>query len=244
MRFALLLAALLTCAPGLASPSPEPSYLYRATLLRAAPGRLLDLIDVLKTRRDSSQARGDHPFFWMRHSQGDQWDLLLLYPMESYAAFYHPDRLARRLASGAPDDAHDAPDDFVAWHEDLFAFGPPLATVREAFEEAGFFHVEMFQALPGLRSELLKEREMENVYLAALKRPQNLLFVRHQGAAWDAFTIGFYRDLKHFAESADIPIEQEQQAAREAGFESVYAISPYLRTLIREHHDTLAVAVR
>ncbi|MFQ5571000.1 MAG: hypothetical protein ACE5G0_15075, partial [Rhodothermales bacterium] len=58
------------------------------------------------------------------------------------------------------------------------------------------------------------------------------------------FTLGFYRDIKHFAESADIPLEQEEAAARAAGFDSVYAISPYLRSLIQRHHDTLAVAVR
>jgi hypothetical protein len=102
----------------------------------------------------------------------------------------------------------------------------------------------MFQALPGRRADLFREREMENAYLKAVVRPQNLIFVRDQGAAWDLFTIGFYRDLKHYAESADIPEAAQEAAARSAGFESASRIGPYLRTLISSHHDTLAVAIK
>jgi hypothetical protein len=119
-----------------------------------------------------------------------------------------------------------------------------LNEVRSRFAGSGFFHVEMFTALPGKRSDLSREREMENAYLKALGRPQNLIFVRDQGSAWDVFTIGFYRDLKHYAGSADIPEASQEAAARAAGFESARHIGPYLRTLIGSHHDTLAVAIK
>jgi len=101
----------------------------------------------------------------------------------------------------------------------------------------------MFHALPGRLSDLEREREMENAYLRALGRPQNAIFVRDQGGSWDLFTIGFYRDLKHYAESADIPEASQESAAKAAGFEGARAIGPYLRTLIGSHHDTLAVAI-
>ena len=52
------------------------------------------------------------------------------------------------------------------------------------------------------------------------------------------------RRLNLTAESADIPLEDEERAAKAAGFEGVSAISPYLRSLILQHHDTLAGAVR
>jgi hypothetical protein len=102
----------------------------------------------------------------------------------------------------------------------------------------------MFDALAGKQSELFKEREMENAYLKALKRPENLIFVRDQGASWDLFTIGASRDLKHFAESAGIAEADQDAAAKAAGFEAVNRIGPYLRTLISSHHDTLAVSVK
>ena len=178
----------------------------------------------------------------MRHSQGDHWDLLLLIPMKSYAEYYSAERIAKRAQTLK--DTQARLDELIAWQEDVFVYGPPLAELRKAFESSAFFHVEMFDSLAGKESDLFKEREMENSYLKALKRPENFIFVRDQGAAWDLFTIGAYRDLKHFVESAAIPEADQEAAAKSAGFEAANRIGPYLRTLIRSHHDTLAVSVR
>ena len=119
----------------------------------------------------------------MRHSQGDRWDLLLLFPMGSFGEYYAPDRIARRekaRAAAASDLAKLADD--IAWQEDVFVFGPPLAEVRGQLGPAGFFHVEMFEALAGKRGELYRQREMENDYSKRLGLPQNLIFVRDCGA--------------------------------------------------------------
>ena len=235
-------AALMFCG---AAAAQEQKYLYRATLLQAAPGRLLDLIDFCKKKAEFDAKAGDQPALWMRHSQGDHWDLLLLFPMESYGEYYSLNRMALREDSDRgsrtlPSAAHPS----IAWQEDVFVYGPPLDELKAAFAKGAFYHVEMMQALPGRLFSLRKEREMENEYSKNLDRPQNFIFVRDQGAAWDIFTIGVYRDLKHYAESADIPVKQQEEAAKKAGFDSASAIGPYLRTLIRSHHDTLAVAVK
>ena len=126
----------------------------------------------------------------------------------------------------------------------MFVHGPPLAELKSAIPQAGFFHLEIFISLPGKHAELYKQREMENVYLRRLKRPGNFIFVRDQGASWDLFTLGLYRDLKHYAESADIAEKDQEEAARAAGFESARHIGPYLRSLILQHHDTLALPVK
>lgn len=194
--------------------------LHRMTLLRAAPGRLLDLIAAVKGRG-----------LILRHSQGDQWDLMVLAPVASY-----PD--VGRAAAAAM-----AASELVAWQEDELVRGPELGRL-EGFDGAGLYHVEMFVALAGRREDLLREREMENAYLAALGRPRNAIFVRELGAAWDAFTVGAYRSWKHFAERDDIPPERSAAAARAAGFEGDDRIGPYLRSLIQSHHDTLATPVR
>ena len=122
--------------------------------------------------------------------------------------------------------------------------GPAHAVVDSAFAESAYYHVEMFIALPGKRQALLEERRMENAYLEAIDRPQNLIFTRVAGAAWDMYTLGFYRDIKHFAASADVPEERREAAARRAGFEGADRIGTYLRTLIDAHHDTLGTAIR
>jgi hypothetical protein len=218
--------------------------LYRATLVQAAPGRLLELIDFDKALHASWAESGDEAPLWMRHSQGDKWDLLILFPMGSWSDFFGAERVARRQRWIAASDAALAKvRDAIAWQEDVFVLGPPLSELRARFARAGFFHVEMFLALPGKQADLFRQREMENAYDKALGLPENLIFTRDRGAAWDLFTIGCFRDLKHYSESADIPLAAQEAAAKAAGFEGVRFIGPYLRTLIREHHDTLATAI-
>ncbi|PWT89249.1 MAG: hypothetical protein C5B55_11700, partial [Blastocatellia bacterium] len=219
-----------------------PTYLYKAKLVQAAPGKLLEVIELYKSSLTEYRNGGDEQPLMMRHSQGDHWDLLLLIPMKSYADYYSPERVSKRMQIlKASEDKLDA---LIAWQEDVFVYGPPLAELQKVFASSAFFHVEMFDALAGKKAELFKEREMENTYLKALKRPENLIFVRDQGASWDLFTIGTYRDLKHFAESAGIPETDQDAAAKVAGFEAASRIGPYLRTLISSHHDTLAVSVK
>lgn len=227
---------------------PDPTmgtYLYRTELIRAAPGKLLELIDLLKSEKAYYEAAGLPAPYIMRHSQGDHWDLMLLHPVESYVSYYSPAGIAAR--NRAVSVLKPGPSSFsslVAWREDTFVTGPDLAIVKERFKDMSFFHIEIFDALPGKRKELLKQRQMENMYLAEINRPQNLIFKRSKGASWDMYTLGFYRDIKHFAESADIPIEKEDAAAKAAGFESVYTIGSYLRSLIANHHDTLGNLVK
>jgi len=237
-----MLVLLVALSPVFAQPGGQS--LYKAQLLRAAPGKLLPLIELLKQSAPYFQESGDAAPFIMRHSQGDQWDLLLLYPMTSYADFYTPDRIKRRTA--AREKHPELTDQFLTYvtrQDEVFARGPSADVVAACFESSRFFHVEMFRALAGKHKALVREREMENAYLKALHRPENLIFVRDQGAGWDSFTIGCYRDIKHFAESADLPADAEEKAAVQAGFEAANRIGTYLRTLILEHHDTLAVAV-
>ncbi len=239
MRRWILLLLILCLLPAAAQPA-RPQ-LYRITLLQAAPGRLLELIDAYQKYFAALQAAGVEQPMWMRHSQGDHWDILIIEPMGSYSDYYSDSHQDKLLGAG-----QSAPlsQDLIAWREDWFCYGPSLTTLRKAFAEGGFFHVEMFQALPGSLGGLLREREMENAYARALQQPENHLFTRSAGAASDIVTIGVFRDLKHYAASADATPEAQQAAARAAGFESPAQIGPYLRRFIRTHHDTLAVAIK
>ena len=68
--------------------STKPVYLYKTTFVRAAQGKLLDLIALYKDRMAVIEAAGEARPFWWRHTQGDQWDLMILTPMGSYAEYY------------------------------------------------------------------------------------------------------------------------------------------------------------
>lgn len=213
----LLSATAIACAALSVAASETPSMrgdvVYRMTLLRAAPGRLLDLVAAVK---------GKAPWIY-RHSQGDHWDLMVLAP--------------------AADDAALVDESLVVWQEDEWVRGPDLNALA-GFREAGLAHIEMFHALAGKRADLVKEREMENAYLAATGQPLNAIFVRERGASWDAFTLGVYRNWRHYAEAQEVPADKDEAAAKAAGFAGRSAIGPYLRSLIQDHHDTLATPVR
>ena len=242
MRNIIAVLVLSFCGCVVPALGAETLFLYKVTLVQAAPGKQLDLIDLYKAKAAACQSVGDEAPLWMRHSQGDHWDLMILFPMGSYSDFYQSQRVQKR--SPIEQAFRERMREDIAWQEDLFVYGPPLADLHKGFGEGTFFHVEMFESLPGKFADLYKEREMENAYSKALRQPQNFIFVRDQGAAWDIFTIGVYRDLKHYAEGTPLSPAEQDAAAKAAGFESASQIGPYLRRFIRTHHDTLAVAVK
>ncbi|OEK01846.1 hypothetical protein BFP97_10110 [Roseivirga sp. 4D4] len=219
---------------------------YKVITMRAVPGKLLDLIDVIKADLKNYERAGIEKPFLMRHSQGDQWDLLLMYPIRDLSKHFSTSEMDKRRENSATlDQGYGRPYyNLVSWQEESIVEGPSLEDFNDRFTRFDYYHVEMFQALAGKQEELLRQREMENVYLTEIGRDTNLIFTKIFGGEVDIFTLGFYRDIKHFAESADIPIEKENAAAKKAGFESVYTIGSYLRSLLLEHHDTLAGAVR
>jgi hypothetical protein len=248
----LILAALaLGARPAAAAPAAPagPSYLYKTTFVRAAPGRLLELIALYKERMAVLDTAGDERPLWWRHTQGDQWDLMLLQPMGGYAEYYTAERIARRdkaaaaAGSPAPEFARKL-DACSSWKEDVFVLGPPLEELRRASAGMGYFHIEIFISQPGKQAELYKEREMENTYQLGTGRPATLLFVRDQGAAWDIYSLGCYRDMKQWADGGTMTREEKDAAARKAGFKDADSIGPYMRTLIDYHRDTMGVAIR
>lgn len=195
---------------------------FRVTLLRATPGQLPTLIEQAKAYK----ARQGGQMVIMRHSQGDHWDLMLLQP-----------------AGETPTQVQDfgALVDFQ--HDFLSRSETTWEQVLQRAEGTNLFHIEMFHAAAGKSAELLRQRQMENRYYAATQRDGNAIFVTTFGSDVDNFTVGFYRDMAHFATDPDLPDEVFEQAARDAGFTARGNIGFYLRQLIVGHHDTLATQV-
>lgn len=237
-----------------AAPTParhlaaQQSDVYRTLTVQAAPGDLLDLIELFREERQMLTDLGEEPPLWMRHSQGDIWDLLLLYPVGSLSTHFDGARM-RRLSQATTRAGRSGAElqreinARTAWREEVFVRGPAVAEVKSAWAEAGYFHVEMFEGLAGKRDELIREREMENDYLVRLGRKPNHIFTRMAGSSTDAFTVGYYRDLKAYANPPETTPEQEDAAAKAAGFRGAAYIGAYLRELILRHHDTLAVPI-
>ena len=243
----ILAFAVLTGAP--VQSAQTASELYRFVFIQAAPGKLLDLIDMYRKRIPVITAGGDEAPFIIRHSQGDRWDLVVIYPSGSFTSYYSADRVARRGRAGDASGVGNAQFarqfyDLVAWHEDVYVDGPPLPVFRDYVKDLGLLHLEMFQALAGKRDALIEERKMESAFNIARGRPGSLLFTHEQGAAWDVITLDGFRNWRHYAESETIPQEVSDAAAKKAGFANMDAISPYMRSLIALHHDTLGTPVK
>ena len=227
----------------------DTTYLYRTHFIRAAPGEILELIEVLHERMSYYDAAGEAAPFIMRHAQGDHWDLQIMYPMGSFVDYYGPERVARR--ERAAEASGVTAEEFrrrvrllTSWQEELYVLGPPLETMTETMNSGGYFHTEIMIALPGKQDELFHEREMENVYQRLTGRPERMIFTRVSGAPWDNFTLGIFRDLQHFAALSGMTAEETEAAAREAGFESANKVGVYMRSLILRHQNTHGSIVR
>ncbi|RNC85202.1 MAG: hypothetical protein ED557_00030 [Balneola sp.] len=214
---------------------------YKVTLLRANPGDLLELIDEVKEDIQNHEEFGIEKPYLLRHSQGDHWDLMFIYPIENISSYLSEESIEKRSSSATLNKAYG--DDFfdlVSFQEEAIVEGPDRETFVSWFEEYGYFHIEIFTALAGKQEELLKQRQMENVFYSHIDHKGNLIFTRVFGPSWDIFTIGAYYNLRDFAGDGETTFEDENEAAKKAGFEGVNYIGSYLRSLLLEHHDTLA----
>lgn len=217
---------------------------YKVTLLRAKPGDLLEVIDVIKEDIANHETYGIEKPYLLRHSQGDHWDLMLIYPIEGLSSYFSEDYMSKRRSSNSLEKAYG--DDFfdlVSFQEEAIVEGPDKEAFTKWFEAYSFYHIEIFTALAGKQEELLKQRQDENVFYENMDRRPNFIFTRVFGPSWDIFTIGAYDSLKDYAD-AGLSVEEEDQAAKDAGFKGINYIGSYLRTLLLKHNDTLANKVK
>jgi hypothetical protein len=214
--------------------------LYKVTLLRAKPGELLNAIDVIKEDIGNYESYLKDKPYLLRHSQGDHWDLMLMYPIESMESYFSDTEMNQRAYSKTLEKNYGGEFfDLISFQEEGIVTGPPINDFIESMETYRLFHIEIFTALAGKQEELLEQRLAENQFYAEIEHRPNFIFTRKFGPSWDNFTIGFYDDMHDFA-GPEIPFEKEEAAAKKAGFEGVNYIGSYLRSLIAEHHDTLA----
>ena len=205
---------------------------YWITQYRAAPGNFPALLELVSSTDWQSLDKG-RPIF-MRHSQGNHWDLMLVStPCVSSACLR-----AMREFGDKTGTLVDFEQSFMAWSD------TPWTEVRRQAKNAGLFHIEMFHAAAGKLGALQRQRKIENTYLAATDQKENIIFDVQFGSDIDIFTIGFHESMTSFASQGPSSPEAAEKAAVEAGFKNRADISFHLRELIVGHQDTLAVPVK
>ncbi len=209
---------------------------YLVTQYRAAPGNFPALLGLYQ-QTDLTFYNGSSPIL-MRHSQGNHWDLMVLTKLNPACEKQVPCQTMLESLDHAAANLVDFEHRFTARSDTSWEM------IREQNERAGLYHIEMFNAAAGKGEALLRQRHMENDYLAKTGQQTNVIFTVIMGSDVDAFTIGFHESLKTFAESPALPAEAFEKAARDAGFKNRADISFHLRELIVGHHDTLATKVK
>lgn len=249
-RLAVLLVCLVARPAAAAAQADLPARpeLYKFVTIQAAPGKLPDLLAAYRDRAPVMARNGDEPPIAVRHAQGDRWDLLVIYPIGSFTEFYSRERLATRDAAGRASGVTNAEFQarlyqFIAWHEDVFVWGPPVAEVRAYVQGMSVAHVEMMQAMAGQHDALTRQRHMESAFNVNLGRPRMLVFTHQEGAAWDVITLAAWRDWRHYGEAQMVSPDVSEAAAKKAGFTSTDAVGVALRSVINTHHDTLGTFI-
>jgi len=245
-RLTLVLMLLIATASPASANDLEGNYLYKVSTVRAETGSLAALLDWVAAVKNSDYFAdaGVAPPLVMRHSQGDQWDLMVIAPMESWTTYHSTAASTKRqTAKSKHADLLSMSDGLIAFSADHFAYGPSFDAVSSAYRDNAFYHIEMFAAAAGKAAALYEQRQMENEYLANTGQIPNMIFSRAAGSDIDVFTIGFHPSFEAFAAPADATDEAKENAAKAAGFKDRADLSFYLRSLISSHHDTLAVKV-
>jgi hypothetical protein len=241
-RFAfafLLLGAVVTVAAGpsaVQAPTAPAAQagggveLYHVHFVKAAPGKLLEMIDAYLNSPPDPQASA--PPVLLRHREGDDWNLLVLTPLgaeETLRAAPPPADLQQFQTRARP---------LRAQHNDTFAIGPAWPEAQKLLlgegraESSGgtgaVYVVSVFRSLPGHRDQL--EGVLRKI---AAEEPTSTLTLQHiEGAAWEFLMIARYDSWTAFGES-------EQKSGGKAPGPAALALGEHLA----EHHDTVAERV-
>lgn len=228
MKTPLLALSLLTVSAGAGADD------VWVTQYRAAPGKFPALLELVTTTEWNAFEEG-MPIL-MRHSQGNHWDLMLMGRHKQCivdtcaAPAIEFDKAAKKLV------------DFELSFSARTDTSWPQLQLMAA--DAGMYHIEMFQAGAGKHAALMRQRIIENDYLARTGQLTNVIFEVTMGSDIDIFTIGFHESLSSYAAQGPENAEAAEAAAIAAGFKNRADISFHLRELIVGHHDTLAVPVK
>lgn len=240
MRRAIILAFALLIGSAAFPAYAEGTDFYRITTLRAAPGSWIDLKALIEGQGEagSVSADGRNIPYRIRHSQGAQWDFMLIQPVADFSGYFG--EKTQSLESDFRSEVAKLAD----FEEDWFVSGPAHQGVKDAYADTGMFLVEMFRARAGMKAALADSRVRENGVLEAIGVPSNFVFVGEFGADWDVMTIGFHESLATYAVAGnETSADDGDKAARDFGFQAMGTLAPELRELLTQHNDTIARAL-
>jgi hypothetical protein len=221
----LLLGTSISVAQQTQAPARE---LYHIHVVKAAPGKLLQLIDAYK---NAPAPAVDEPQFApviLRHREGAEWDLIVITPLGKQTTISAaPGPQATQYYSQRLDPLAD-------WHSDTFTVGPSWAEVQKALVPAkdapAVYTVTDYRALAGQRSQL---RNVLNGNVQGTPG-RSILFSHAEGASWNFLMVTRYDS---WAALGAPPPAQPQSGTQQP--DAGLAMREYLAV----HHDTIAIYI-
>ncbi len=234
----LVAAFLLTTTIAIAqqpaqTPAPQPAAapapaleLYHIHFVKAAPGKLLELIDTYKNGPAPAADEPQVTPIILRHRDGDEWDLVVITPLGKQTT------ISAAAPSQATMDYYSRVGPLSDWHNDTFVVGPSWAVVQKALVVAKgepVYVVTDYRSLPGHRPQLRQVLDRN-----AQDTPgRNVLFVHSEGASWNFLNVTRYDSW------AEVGAPPPQPPAGVAPQDQGLAIRDHMLV----HHDTIAVFV-
>lgn len=197
------------------------SELYHIHFVKAAPGKLMELIEAYKAWPPPDKSQPQVNPLILRHRQGAEWDILVITPMGTEVT----------LSAAAPPPEIQKGNEQLAtiseWHGDTFVVGPAWETVRQALvpdaaAEGIVYLVSDYRAMPGHRPQLRQNLEEPNPGTNG-----DVLFTHMEGAPWNYLLVSRYPSWASLG--APAPAGQDQGVP--------------IRDHLAVHHDTLAMYV-
>jgi hypothetical protein len=201
---------------------PQDLELYHIHFVKAAPGKLPELIEAYLSRPAPAAGQPQVAPVILRHREGSDWDLVTITPLGKETT------LSAETPSQEIQEYYRRLGPLSAWHGDSFTVGPSWSNVKAALVPAegaqGWVYVVSdYRSLPGHRQQLRQVLDGN-----AQNAPgRSALFAHVEGAPWNFLTVTRYNSWSQLGEPPPA------SGDRDAGMP--------IREHLAAHSDTIAV---
>lgn len=206
------------------APAPE---LYHIHVVKAASGKLPQLIDAYKSGPAPEANEPQVTPIILRHREGGEWDLIMITPLGKQTT------ISANPLPQAIQDYNQRLQPLSDWHADTFTVGPSWTLVQKALVPAKdaqpVYQVSDYRSLTGHRPQLREVLDRN----AQATPGRSVLFAHVEGAPWNFLTVTRYDSWA--ALGAPPPQTQPGAPRQETGLA--------IREHMAVHHDTIAVYI-
>jgi hypothetical protein len=228
VRLVLSITVVVLSGLALIAQQPQPQApaleLYHIHVVKAAPGKLLQLVDTYKSAPGPEANEPQVSPIILRHREGGEWDLIVITPLGKQTT------ISASALPQAVQDFNQRVQPLTDWHADTFTVGPVWDVVQKAIVPAKdaqpVYQISDYRSLTGHRQQLREVLDRN----AQATPGRSVLFSHAEGAPWNFLSVTRYDSWAALGAPAPPPAAGATQ--QEAGLA--------IREHMSVHHDTIA----